>query len=46
VLICHFISMSVGRERGVKYLVLRLVLTLNNPQNSEMKFRENMKFTC
>jgi hypothetical protein len=28
------------------YLTLRLVSSLNNPQNSEMKFCENMKLTC
>ncbi len=28
------------------YLTLRLVLQLNNPQNREMKFCENMKLTC
>jgi hypothetical protein len=29
-----------------KYLTLRSVLSLNNPQNSEMIFCENMKLTC
>jgi len=28
------------------YLTLRLVLSLNNPQNNEMKICENMKLTC
>jgi len=28
------------------YLTLRSVSSLNNPQNSEMKFCENMKLTC
>jgi hypothetical protein len=28
------------------YLTLRLVSSLNNPQNSEMNFYENMKSTC
>jgi hypothetical protein len=30
----------------VNYLTMRSVSSLNNPQNSEMKFCENMKFTC
>jgi hypothetical protein len=30
----------------MEYLTLRLILSLNNPQNSEMKFCENMKLTC
>jgi hypothetical protein len=29
-----------------KYLTLKSVSSLNNPQNSEMKFCENMKLTC
>jgi len=29
-----------------EYLTLRLVLSSNNPQNREMKFCENMKWTC
>jgi hypothetical protein len=33
-------------KSGSYYLTLRSVLSLNNPQNSEMKFCENMKFTC
>lgn len=28
------------------YLTLRLVSLLNNPENSKMKFGENMKLTC
>jgi hypothetical protein len=28
------------------YITLRLVSSLNNPQNSEIKFCENMKLTC
>jgi len=28
------------------YLTIRLVSPLNNPQNNEMKFCENMKLTC
>jgi hypothetical protein len=31
---------------NTKYLTLRSVSSLNNPQNSEMKFCENMKLTC
>jgi hypothetical protein len=30
----------------VNYLTMRSVSPLNNPQNSEMKFCEIMKFTC
>ncbi len=26
--------------------ILRSISLLNNPQNSEMKFSENMKLTC
>jgi hypothetical protein len=35
----------MGRLHTIDYLTLSLrsVLTLNNPQNSEMKFCENMK---
>jgi hypothetical protein len=29
----------------LNYLTMRLVSSLNNPQNSEMEFCENMKFT-
>jgi hypothetical protein len=29
-----------------QYLTLRSVSSLNNPQNSEMKFCENIKLTC
>jgi len=29
-----------------RYLTLRLVFSLNNPQNSEMEFYRNMKLTC
>jgi hypothetical protein len=28
------------------YLILRSISSFNNPQNSEMKICENMKFTC
>jgi hypothetical protein len=34
----------IANERN--YLTLRLVSSSNNPQNSEMKFYENMKLTC
>jgi hypothetical protein len=29
-----------------KYLIGRSVSSLNNPQNSEMEFCENVKLTC
>jgi hypothetical protein len=29
-----------------KFLIGRSVSSLNNPQNSEMEFCENMKLTC
>jgi hypothetical protein len=33
-------------QAKLHYLTLRLVLSLNNPQNSEMNFCENMNLTC
>jgi hypothetical protein len=43
------LSISIPSKRPYVlpyYLTLRLVLSMNNPQNSEMKFCENMKLTC
>jgi len=34
------------RKKPPIYLTLRPVWSLYNPQNSEMKFCENMKLTC
>ncbi len=39
----------IGYEKNsysLNYLTLRSVSSLNNPQNSEMKFCENIKLTC
>jgi hypothetical protein len=46
--LCFFLLGGGRREAGrlVKYLTLRSVSSLNNPQNNEMKICENMKLAC
>jgi len=42
--VCHVYGCWVGITILVP--ILRLVSSLNNPQNSEMNYCENMKLTC
>jgi len=42
----HTSSLFVKQIKWVKVPYPKLVSSLNNPQNSEMKFCVNMKLTC
>jgi hypothetical protein len=43
-LLCSSLDFVFGNK--FTYLTLKAILSLNNPQNNEMKFCENMKLTC